>query len=826
MERRHPFGACLQRAFILLAGILFSAEFLSPACAQNNSGGISGNVIDAGSRKPVEYVTVTLTDTAGKVVNGITTGADGKFSLTGLRSGHYTLQLESVAYEKYSITAIHITPDKKEIRLGSISLTSLSKTLGGVTVTSKAKLIENRIDKIVYNAANDITSQGGVATDVLKKVPQVSVDLDGNVELQGSSSIRFLINGKPSAVFGSNLADVLSSIPASQIKSIEAITSPGAKYDAQGTGGIINIILKDSKVKGMNGSVSGSLGTRAENGSVNLNARNKNIGVNVFFSGNAQLRSHTPNTYTRTAPDIELLQAGYSEFTRSGYHTGAGVDWDLSTKQNISANISFGRYGNDGYGITDQQQTTGTGPAAEQLHSERYSSSHSYTPSTEWSFSYKRKLRKEGEELSLQYDDAIALPRSGYLQYQTYKGEASPFAGSKSESPGRDRETEMMLDYTLPVNETTELETGFKTVIQDIHSNANVLPYHSSTGDYLPDPLQSYILNYHRNVYAVYVAASFAIGECLNIKAGLRYENTRSSIDFPGTVIRPYNTWAPSVILSHKFSNDNTIKISYSKRIERPDYGDLNPFINLADPYNINTGNPALLPEIGNNFELGYNHQLPGGGSLYISAFARLNSDNILSYVNFFPDYQVGDSIYHNVSVSSRANLGREDRMGLNISGMWPVTRKFTIRTNMFGSSLKFINSLKSNEIIRGLDARVNANLTYEFNQKLVAESFLSYRSSGVTVQGKRPSFFVYTFAMRQFIANKKASIGLTATNPFNHYTKQITTTRNDAFSAGNIRWQPYQSFGISFTYKFGKLEFKKQKEEDKSFLNPVGQGG
>jgi ferric enterobactin receptor len=731
-----------------------------------------------------------------------------------------------VGYDKRSIVSVQLTTGNKISRLKDIELTGSARTLGGVTVTSKAKLIDNRIDKIVYNAANDITSQGGVATDVLKKVPQVSVDLDGNVELQGSSSIRFLINGKPSAVFGNNLADVLSSIPASQIKSIEAITSPGAKYDAQGTGGIINIILKDNKAKGMNGSVSGSLGSRMENGSVNLNVRNNNLGVNAFFSGNAQLRSHTPNTYTRNSPTVQLLQDGYSEFTRSGYQTGAGIDWDLSKKQNLSANISFDRYGNDGYGLTNQQQTTINGSSTEQLFSERYSTSRSYTRSTDWSISYKHKLKKEGEELSLQYDDAIGLPRSSYLQYQTYKGQTAPFAGSKSENPGRDREAEIMLDYTLPISETVELETGLKTVIQDIHSNANVLPYNAAMGDYVLDPLQSYALNYHRNIYAAYISGSFALGEWLNVKTGLRYEQTRSRIDFPGTTIRPYNTWAPSIILSHKFANDNTIKLSYSRRIERPDYGELNPFVNLADPYNISTGNPALLPEIGNNFELGYNQNLPGGGNLYISAFARLNSDNILTYVNFFPDYQVGDSLYHNVSVSSRANLGTENRTGINISGMFPVTKKLTIRTNLFGSELKFVNTLKANEVVKGLDARVNANLTYEFSQKLVAESFLNYRSSGVTVQGRRPSFFTYTFAMRQFFANKKASIGLTATNPFNRYTKQVSITRNDVFDARNIRWQPYQSFGISFTYKFGKLEFKKQKEEDKSFLNPAGQGG
>src|SRR6218665_3859339 len=814
------------RTFFLWVLIITLHLFQTPLCAQGNSVSITGKVNDALSKAPIEYVTVTLLDSSGKVINGVVTPADGTFNLSSVKPGKYRLQFESVSYQPYTIDTVQVTPDKKNIRLKDILLTGSSKTLAGVTVSAKSRLIENRIDKIVYNAANDITSQGGVATDILKKVPQVSVDLDGNVELQGSSSIRFLINGKPSAVFGNNLADVLSSIPASQIKSIEAITSPGARYDAQGTGGIINIILKDNKAKGMNGSVSGSLGSRMENGAINLNMRNNNFGVNAFFSGNAQLRSHTPNSYSRSSPGTLLLQDGYSEFRRSGYQTGAGIDWDISKKQNLAANISFDRFGNDGRGMTNQQQTTDDGMLHQELLSNLNSSSSSYTRSVEWTVAYKRKMKKNGEELSFQYNDAAAVPHSSYQQYQVYKGQPSPFAGSMSSNPGRDREAELMLDYTLPVSEGFELETGLKTVIQRIHSGANVFPYDPSYGDYQQDPLQSYLLNYHRNIYAAYISGSFSLGDVIDIKTGLRYENTRSTIDYPGTIIHPYNTWSPSIIVSHKFSQDNSIKLSYSRRIERPDYGDINPFINLADPHNISTGNPALLTEIGDNFELGFNKTFGKGGNLYISAFGRFNTNDIMSYVNFFPEYQVGDSVYQNVSVTSRANLGSQDRLGINISGMIPFTRKFTLRTNIFSSQLKIVNNLHANEVMKGLDARVNANLTYEFSSKFVGESFLNYRSSSVTAQGRRPSFFTYTFAIRQFLSNKKASIGLTATNPFNKYTKQISTTKTGEFDSRNIRWQPYQSFGISFTYKFGKLEFKKQKEEDKSFLNPSGQGG
>lgn len=193
------------------------------------------------------------------------------------------------------------------------------KNIQEVIISGKKAIVENKVDKIVYNVANDITSQSGAAIDILRKVPQVTVDADGNVELQGNPNVRFLINGKPSSIFGNSLADALASIPASQIKSIEAVASPGAKYDAQGTGGIINIVLNESKVKGINGIINTSVGTRFETGSVNLNFRNNNFSMNAFFSGNAQLKSRTPFSQNRfshtTTTQTQLLQDGYTDLS-------------------------------------------------------------------------------------------------------------------------------------------------------------------------------------------------------------------------------------------------------------------------------------------------------------------------------------------------------------------------------------------------------------------------------------------------------------------------------------------------------------------------------
>lgn len=306
----------------------------------------------------------------------------------------------------------------------------------------------------------------------------------------------------------------------------------------------------------------------------------------------------------------------------------------------------------------------------------------------------------------------------------------------------------------------------------------------------------------------------------------MRLEHTDTKIDFPGTSIPSYNTVVPSVILSHNFDNGKTLKLAYSHRIERPDYREINPFLNLSDPYNISTGNPLLQPEIGDNFELGFNRSFDNGGSIYISLVSRFNSHDIKPYTTFYPNFKIGDSVYTNVSVSTRLNIGLENRSGISISGSLPLTKNLNLRTNVFISNRHVVNQLNANSTTDGLDGRINLNATYQLPRNLVLEGFANYNTSVNNIQGKQPQFFAYTFAFRKFFLNKKASIGFTGTNPFNQYIPQVTTVTTQNYSSYNVRSVPYRSFGISFSYKFGKLEFKKTKEDDNNYLNNPPGGG
>jgi len=811
--------------------ILFCFFVLSfSVSAQNNTaakGKISGKVIDASNNTAVDYATISIfKQNDASPFNGMSADPKGNFTLNRLADGEYKLTIDFIGYQKKTIEHLVISGASNNIALGIIKLVPLQNQLQTVSVVAKAPIVENKIDKMVYNAANDLTAQGGVALDVLKKVPQVSVDIDGNVELQGNSNIRFLINGKPSSIFGASLTDALQSIPASQIKSIEVITSPGAKYDASGTGGIINIILKESNVQGVNGSVNLSAGTRLENGSFNLNAKKGNFGVNAFFSGNEQLNSTTISSTNRTSVDTaknvsHLYQDGSSAFKRSGYQSGISFDWNVTKKDEITGSFSFNHFGNDGSGPTNQLQETtdADNTTTAYISSLRNSNSTFSANSADVSLGYKKTFNKKDQELDVLYTGSFGTNKTDFSQMQDYYANSYPTSGLISDNPGSDRETDISVDYTQPFSKKFTLETGAKAVIEDIN-NSIVTDTLLENGTYVLNPFQTYGFNYNRDIFAYYASGTFSLfNDFINGQAGLRYEYTHTSADFPGTDIPGYGILAPSFILQHKLNETESIKFSYSYRIQRPDYGDLNPFYNISDPHNISTGNPNLKPELGHNYELGYNKTFDKGPNLYVAAFYRYNTNDIQSFTTFYPVLNVDGTEYSNVSLNQRYNIGSEVNTGINIYISIPVTGKLSLRSNMLFADR--ISNNPGSPQVSGFTYRLNLNASYDFGHNFIAEVFGNYRASQRTIQGTNPGFGFYNFAVRKQFLNKNASIGLTAANPFNRYVSQTATTTGSNFNQVYVREIPLQSFGISLSYKFGKLEFKKDKEDNNPNLPP-----
>jgi len=800
----------------------------------DNNGHITGRIVDSLSHQPLQYATISLfkqKDT--KPSGGAMTGNKGLFSIDGLALGTYTLTVEIIGYGTRTLGPFTLDSKKILLSLGDVPVGKKATDLQAVTVTAPRGLVENKLDKMVYNVEKDVTSLGGVATDVLKKVPMVSVDVDGNVDIMGNSNILFLINGRPSSIFGNNLADALQTIPASQIKSIEVITSPGAKYDAEGTGGIINIILKDNKLNGINGNLSVTGGSRLQNGSLNLNAKRGNFGINAFFSGNTQIASTTHNSSTRLSYDSagnksgSLTQAGSSRFLRNGFESGIGLEWTPGKQNTLSANIGFDNFGNHNQGSYQQDELLYTPPATTptgDLPSLVHSTSRFRAHSIDWNVRYKRTFPQEDRELNLSVDGSEGHNNSAYTQSQSLPNGDSTYAGSQGNSMGHDRETNFRLDYTQPFGEKIRLETGGRIQIRQISSNSPVNTYDASTATYPYDSSQSNSLTYNRHVYAGYASLSFPIGNFLEAKGGLRYERTETNAGFskaPGTIIPGYNTFAPSIILSHSFANDQTLKAGYTRRIQRPDYRGLNPYVNASDPKNLTRGNPFLQPEIADNFDLTYSKSFDKGSAINVVLFYRRSGHDIQPFIEYYPSFTLGDSVYTNVSVSTPMNVGSENNTGINIYGSVPLGKKLNLRSNISVFNRYITTGSLGGSAINSFNYRINLNASYQLSSTFILEFFGNFNSARNEIQGRYPSFTSYNFAARKQFWNKKASIAFTTTNPFSFYVNQATAVTGSNFTLNSLRRVPYQSFGLNFTWKFGKLEFKKDKEENKDAGQP-----
>jgi len=788
---------------------------------------ISGRIIDSISKNAVEYGAITLlTVNDNKVLNGATTDSLGYFKISDIEEGFYKLSFESIGYKQKFLTDIDVKKGEAARNIGIILLSKNENTLKDVVVTSQKKLIENHIDKIVFNAENDITSQGGVATDILKKIPQVSIDADGNVELAGNGGIRFLINGKPSTAFGSNVADVLQSIPASQIKSIEVITNPGARYDAQGMGGIINIILKQTKVNGINSNLSLSVGTRIENGSFNIAMRHGNFGLNAFVSGNTRLTAETPSVSDRITTDsvakeyFLLHQQGSTATSRYGTEAGIGFDWTINKYNNLSGNINYNRFGNKSSGIINQEQQTmpfDTDTFINAVNSKNNLYNKFGFYSTDASVNFKRTFAKEDQSLEINLNTSFGNNKINADNYQTLLPQDSVFYGIINNNHGKENETELEINYSQPFTKDILFDAGADITFDDITSASNVFALQPDGKNYLYDTSVSNSLSYDQKVYALYAEISLPVGHLFDVKAGTRYERTEINSFYSNAteqVKNPgYNTWVPSAYILRKLTDNQTLKLSYSKRIERPDYGDLNPFINTTDPKNITAGNPYLKPEIGNRIELSYNHDFGNAGSFMVTAFYRVNSNDIQPYTAVYPSLEIGDSVYYNVAVSTRENIGTEKNMGLSFFGNLKATDKFTLRLNLMLFRRHIINGIDVGRNPISFNYRTNLNASYQFNKDLSAEFFGNFNSPRNEIQGKYPSFTSYTFAARKKLFNQKASIAITATNIFAKYVNQSTVLYGTNFTTNSLRQIPFRSVGLNFTWKFGKLDFKKDKD-------------
>jgi len=820
----------MKREFLsIVLALLLAASYGQGKIDPSTGGTILGKLIDSATNLPLESATITLYATGkNKVLNRTTTDSSGVFGLANLLPGSYTVVIEYVGYRTINVRNILVTQKNDLVNLKRIHATPKTNVEQSVVVTAPPKLIDNKIDKLVFNAERDLTSSTGVATDLLKKVPQISVDVDGNVELQGSTNILFLIDGKPSTIFGSNITDVLQAIPASEIKSIEVITNPGAKYDANAAGGIINIVLKHNSAQGINGNLSLTTGTINQNGSFNLNARKGKFGMNAFFNGNARLSTTTPTSSVRTSTDTAakttaiLQQNGSSAYTRHGYQGGIGFDWSIADRTSVTGSLNYHNFGRRTSGYFDQVQQTQNvagGPYVDTSSLNNITSSfnqYSFDPS----LNFKHDFKNKDQELEIGIDGSLAHPSSNAGNDQYILPQDSLIYGTRNNNPAKENEYEAKLDYTQPLHEGVNLGMGGKFSGYDITSVANALVWNPFSDNYLYNSALSNNLDYHQRVYAGYAELSFPISKSIDARLGGRYERTQIHSTYanaPKPVDNGYNTLIPTFFVMKKIGETQTIKLNFTIRINRPDYRDLDPFINTSDPKNISTGNPNLNPEIWDRYEASYNKDLGKLGSFMFTLFYRQSNGDIQPFIVYYPSLQVGDTTYTNVDLTTSENIGVEENLGTNLFLDLHLNDKFSIRSNITLFYRHTINHVDTGYNSSTDIYRFNVNAAYQFSGNFAAEFFGNFSSHHHEAQGFYPSYVSYDLALRKLFWNKKGSIALTLNNIFSKYVNQQTDLYGPGFVSSGLRRVPYQAVGINFTWKFGRLVIKKEKSEENS---------
>lgn len=812
----------MKRIIILLA--IFCAAISAKAQFPGGGGGapstvgkISGTLIDSVSKKPLDYASVSLFKSGGSApITGVLTDEKGNFKLNGVKTGKYKITISYVGYPTKTIDGVETTPSKPDKNLGNILVKPSSRTLNEVTVTGQVGngLVENRIDKIVYNAEKDLTAAGGSATDVLQKVPLVSVDLNGNVSLRGDANVRVLINGKPSGATAASLSDVLKGIPADQIKTIEVITSPSAKYDAEGSAGIINIITKQKNISGISGSISGGVGTRQNNGNLNLNYNKNRFNLTINAGGNASWPQTSQSYFNQQTGDVTTTTTGSSRLTRhaalgsitAGYEfnsynsittTFKGTDIMFNTKGSSATVIDSAGIAKPGY---TTQSTTHAVPAS----------------GFDWNLDYTHKFHKEGEELDLSTQWSH---NSGITDFSNIYSAIQP--DTKDNIDGVNNEYTLQADYTLPISKVLKLEAGGKSIFRRINTTSDL--YNYQDGQFVFDDINSSLYKYNQNVYAGYSVFTISLKKGYSILAGIRDENTDIHgvpTGFAGDAVTPfsqnYNTVVPSLTFQKALSATQTIKLAYSKRITRPSLQYLNPFPNKSNNLSWSEGNPELSPEISQTVEVDYNTYIKSS-MINFSVYYKRTSNLIESLI-------LPNDLVEGGTIATYQNIGVNNSIGGSFFGSITPFKILTIMGNI--NAYTYTPKPYGDVAAEGsttttyvqLGGFLRATLTLPDNW--LAEGFGFGRSSSHTIQGTTSSFSIYGVGVRRQFMQKKMSIGLNAIQPFSNYKDFNTNLKSANFSQTSQFQLPFRSFGLTFSYNFGKLSFSNPQQKKKGVNN------
>lgn len=794
--------------------IICTTMLLSRQAKAQSAGEISGKVIGE-DQKAFPYASVSLLNAIDSTsMRGTLSSDNGFYEFKGLATGKYLVSISVVGYKKTTKGPYLITSDLKSIAIGTIQLNTDAKLLNGVEIVKQKPLIERQIDKTVLNIENSILATGNTALEILEKAPGVSVDKDGKISLRGKQGVNIMLDGKPANLSAEQLANLLRSTEGSAIQSIELITNPSAKYDAAGNSGIINIKLKKNRNYGLNGSITAGAGYGSlpkVNGGLSLNYRNKKF--NIYGNGDYSFKKFFNETdisrVNGTKTDQTYFdQTSHNEGKRTNRNYKTGIDYFINDHHTLGVFVN-GYHGN-GPSVSDVFTLIGSSPLKADSSVVALNTSASKYTGITYNLNYRGVLDTTGQEISMDADYSRYYESQESIfnnQYKNAYGE--PLKADyifRNTSPSLVKIYGAKIDYVLPLNKDAKLEFGLKTSF--VKTDNNFIFENLQNDKWENDINRSNQFVYDENINAAYANLKKKF-KTTTLQFGLRTEQTQSkgnSITENKIVKTDYIKLFPSLFINQELSKNHEIGFSYSRRIDRPDYGSLNPFIYYLDLYSYRFGNPFLKPQYTNSIEFSYSFKKNLNVSLGYSHTSDVMTEVLLT-----------DTAKKTIFISVQ-NLAKQDSYNMNMSYPIAITKWWNSNNNLtvYYNRFQTPNLLGSAYSSGRLAYNLNTNQTITLNSSTKLEWSGSIESK--QIWGTlliEPRYRIDLGASKSFI-DDKLSIKFAANDIFKLQKSKITSTLPSQNYVVNERWES-QIFRLTCTYRFGSNQIKAARQRSSS---------
>ncbi|MDY0102106.1 MAG: TonB-dependent receptor [Lentimicrobium sp.] len=774
---------------------------------------LKGKIIDEATSQPIEYGTIAILSLRdSSLAGGTITDPSGNFRIEQVKAGRYMVRVQYMGYETLVLNDVFFKPSAPEVNLGTVKMKPASAALQGVEVTAEREMMVSNLDKKIINVDKSIAAVGGSAVDVMQNIPSVTVDVEGNVSLRGSSNVTILVDGKPTGLAEISSGDLLQQIPASSIESIEVVTNPSVRYDAEGTTGIINIVLKKRSLQGLNGLVSFTAGTGDRyNTSINLNYRKNRFNVFAGYDNRLGKFKSTGNTERFTTNDeisTQLFQDQKMNNERNMHNLNTGFDYLLNEKNTLSFNYQLRRMSFSNVG--DNRSTTYSQNEELIRDFNRFSTSDRNIHSNNYTLSYKRNFQTKGKELTADFmitDNFMSGDQDiRQTEYTAGFDPDSPVL-QQSSSENTNRMYMMQANYALPFANGSRIETGFKSTITNLTMRNELLDFNYSENDWIQNEDAINNFDYFEQLHAVYGIYSTSFKK-FKIQAGLRAEQLISEseiIQANDKFDLSYLSLFPSVHTVYDISKTQQTSVSYSRRIRRPRNRQLNPYVDYSDSLNISYGNPKLQPEFINSFELGWSN-FWGKNSVNSTVFYRYTT-GVIDRIVFLLDEGVTATTYENLT-SSKA-------YGIELIGNKEFTTWFKTNANV-----SIYRSIIDGSEVTGLEkaegnmwtAKLNLTFVPFKNASLMVAG--NYRSPEVEAQEREEEVYFADVAFRYDFWQNKASVSLRVSDVFDS-RRFDSRTWGEGFTIQSSRRMETRVAYLGFSYKINN--YKRQREKDRS---------